>query len=70
MVDFSNDSVSIPALRDRLLQAWFSVIFELEELIVIVPLVIMNCLNVIHHQDWLKGTEASRNCHEQWTGGA
>jgi hypothetical protein len=69
MVDFSNDSVSIPALRDRFLQAWVELL-ELKKLLVIVPLVVMNCLNVIHHQDWLKGTEASRNCHEQWTGGA
>ena len=45
---------------------------ELKQLIVnvIVPLVVMNCLNAIHLQDWLKGTEASRNCHEQWTGSA
>lgn len=70
MVDSSNDSVSIPALRDRLLQTWSSVISELQKLVVNMPLVIMNCLNVIHHQDWLKGTEASRNRHEQWTGSA
>ena len=68
VVDFSNDSVSISALRDRLLQAWLSVISELQKLFVNMPLVIMNCLHLIHHIHRLDNWHGGGNSHKQWTG--
>ena len=68
MVDSSNDSVSIPALRDRLLQTWSSVISELQKLVVNIHFVNMICLQLIHHIHRLHNWHGGDNSHKQWTG--
>ena len=68
MVDFSNDSVSISALRDGLLQTWSSINFVLQKLVVNIHFVIMNCLQLIHHIHRLDNWHGGGNSHKQWTG--